>query len=251
MPTRTFESYLPTLNAFSSVCVPADPAATAVFGVPDVAAGSLARTLAGGATDPFGMQVIRLYRQGSAMHAFNVKVSNQDGVTLCNELDLQAQNLYGATDFAALYASDPADANSIVSSMISGNTVPFDPLSGGKAGIRYLAVLGNFLVQLAYYTNFPEHTLRASLLRLGSGEPVFTDAANQIAAPNNRPPGFGGTATFVSAHDYTAYPFPLRKAVEDQYADAFLEWKASGTSEASFTALVAAWGDGSILTQGT
>lgn len=249
MPTQTLDSHLSTLNAFSSVCVPADPLASAAFGVPDVAAGDLVRVMAGGATDPFGMQVTRLYRQGQKMHAFNVKVVEQDGITLCNELDLQAQQL-AYPDFATLYATAPATASSLVGQMIAGTIAPLDPLSGGPAGIRYLTVLGNFIVQLAYYNNFPEHTLRSALLRFGSSDPIYTDVANQIAAPNNRPPGFGGTATFVSAHDYVSYGYPLRKAVEDQYADSFLEWQG-GTSEASFTSLVTAWGNGSILTLGT
>lgn len=249
---KALEEFVPTINAFASICVPADPATVAAFGVADSAAGELARDLGDGNTDPFGRQVVRLYESVSDPAdgtpaatgcPFDLNFSAHDGLCLFWELDLHAQ-AQGAADFADLYATNQAAAEAIVADFAAGTAQILDPATGSSAALQAFFILGNYVVQLCYYTNFPEHRVRTNLLGFGAnGEPNYTDPANQIAAPNVR---ISDGATIVSAFDYTSYPRPIRKALEDDYFEAFNDWDQPG-SEAAYTALQAAYTDGSII----
>lgn len=252
------DGYINTINAFSSILIPADPAAAAVFGVADVDAGTLHRTV-GSFTEKFGHQVARWYLLGGpqptpgtlgGQHVLRVAglqdVDELEGTIFFGELDAQAVTL-GATDFANLFYTNQAAAEALVAAFASSTVTPIDPRVGGSAGAFYLFYVASILVGMVYATNYPEHVLRTGVMGTGDGDPVFSDPANLISSPNLLPPAFGGTATIVSAWDYRGWFLPVRKPVEDLQYDALLDWQSGAASETAWNTLLTGMNTDNLL----
>jgi hypothetical protein len=196
------------------------------------------------------MQVVRFYGLGEKLNMFAIFDTDlSTGTLFFTELDLQAQAL-GAADFADLYATNLAAATGIVTSFLTATVTPIQPAIPSAAAAYLLYFRAQQVVKLIYASNFPEHRIRTSLEGTGVGDPVLSDPPNNIAAPNNRPPATGGTATFLTFDDYATWWPPLREALEQQFATALLEWQSGAPSEAAYTALIADETSGAIIAIG-
>lgn len=249
-------SFIPGINAFASIACPADPIVPTAFpldvGLVDLPAGELARPTVGAYTDPFGAEICRLYALGHAGRPLGIgSWVEQDGIQLFTELDLQAVAA-GSADFADYYSTDPASATLLVYGCFSGTVTPISPATGGTLGLMSLTRVAVAMTYLIWAQNHSEDVLRAELMGYGNpkGPPVYTDPANLIAAPNNRIPSQGGTATFTSRDDYSSWAWPARQGLEDQLRASFIDWDVPG-SDAALAALLAAANTGAIMAIGT
>jgi len=245
--SESFESFIPSINAWASVMYPKDELGFAALGVPDMAAGDLVRPTVGAHVDTFGMQVIRVYRKPPLIELSGLLVEEHDGLTFFHELDLQAAAFSGGavSTFAQL---DPASQAYLAYLIAFGLVTPIDPHTGGSAGLAYQFQVALVANSIAYWMNFPYHRLRNGLLGTGEGDPRFTaPAADLISNPNLR---ISDGATFTAAWSYSTWAYPARNTVEADMTDAFIDWQGA-TSNASFVALNANTLNGTLINQGS
>lgn len=211
---KAVESFGPSMNAFASIIVPADP---------DVPGDQAAGELGGGS---FFKQMIRLIRLGTVPELGAV-ITEDDARHVFGELDEHARSDFGGSRFDRL---TPEQQQQLVDALLEGTLEPLT-VTGPDAALvlQSQGRLMVILVKVAYGTNYPEHRVRSGPLGFGEGRVIFSDPANQISNPNVR-----GTGT---AWDYLGWHFPLRIGVEEQVALAFLEAEVPQLAAASEAAL--------------
>lgn len=185
-----------TMDAFAEIIVPPDPEIPGDRG-------------AGGGG--FAQQMIRLIQNGTVPE-LGAEINEQDARTVFAELDAHAA-AFGRRSFAQI----PRDRQELLVDRLLEGTLRAITVSGPGASmvLQSLGRLMVVVVKTAYWTNFPEHRVRAGPLGFGSGNVIFSDPRNQISNPNT--PGSG------TAWDYIGWHYPLRKGVEDKLTLAFLE----------------------------
>jgi hypothetical protein len=258
----SFESFILSINALSSLIWPVDPIVPVAWpGVTDVAAGDLARPTVGAYSDPFGMQVIRVYRLAEtgilAASGLYVQegigvITEAQGVDFFAELDAQAV-AQGFADFAAMYAFNitPAGpAMTLIQGIIALTVTPLTPAVPTPAALYALYVISWRAIAIPFWENSPENRIRANLIGFGPDAPaIYSDPANGVANPNARTIGQGGVATTMTAWDYRAYPWPVRQALNALHVSALLDWQAVG-SEADYATLRAAYANTTAIALG-
>ena len=208
IPSQSLEEHRDALNAFASIVVPADPGVTG-----DKAAGDLAVSDGKGKEpiDTFADQMIRIIRLPDHPDLFGNPgdPTVHDALSVIVELDLRAVAL-GEDDFKS---ASTLNQTTVVTDLL---TLPGSPTDAELVLFAQTQLLVA-TVKLGYWLNYPEHrvTDEPTGLGFGSGNPVFSDAANQISNPN-----IVGTGT---AWDYVGWWNPERKGVEDLRFSAILD----------------------------
>ncbi|MFT3765396.1 MAG: hypothetical protein QM820_07770 [Minicystis sp.] len=222
----TLEQFEPSMNAFASIIVPADPQVPG-----DKAAGDLVSCFQGQGgqqTITFGRQMTLLIRLGSPAD-FGARISEAQGVAFFTELNAQAQALFGKQTFAQLTRTQQ---QFIVDGLLTTLTITPITVTGPNAGVavQTLGRLMIIIVKITYWLNFPEHRVRTGILGFGAGKLIFSDPAHRISNPND--------ITTVTGFDYLAWHYPLRFGVEQEYAIAFLEAGVRPDSDATLLDLL-------------
>lgn len=243
MMATSFETFIPSINAFGSLVYPSDPLVATTFpGVTDLAAGDCARTTIDERTDPFGAEVIRFYNLPNDFQDYVYGATPEQGIDFFTELDLQAQALGFAT-FALLYASDTSETGPaflLLQGIIGFTVTPIGNV-GGPAGLFFLYSKAWTMCTYVYWMNFAEHRVRNGLQGVCVGQPIYSDPANEVANPNVRAIGQGGSAVTMQAWGYRGYPYPARQTLNDAQETALLEWQSAVASEAAYSDLVTAY----------
>lgn len=251
-------NHIASIGAFAGILWPADPLFAQVWaGTQDYAAGALDKDLGGGAVEAFGVEVVRFYALAEAgdLAASGLyvqegigKVTAEQGDDFFIELDAQAAAAGPYTTFAEWATADPAAAAALVASIQAGTAVPIT-LANSPAAFTTLYVPMAKMCSQVYNQNYPYNSVRNNLVGFGpddDAQPVYSDANNKIANPNQRTLGQGGVATEGTAWNYRAYPWPPRIELVQAHEAALLDWHLAG-SEAAYTALVSAYADGSAI----
>lgn len=242
--------------------------------VGDFAAGSLSRVI-GTKVETFAAQVIRWIRAAQVSRTywnysdavpdglidpgFELDVTEDDALILFDELDAQGAYYLGAgKTFADLpigpvYPFSAGTQQAVVDSLLT-NTPAFTVrgTSGLTATqIRTLAQVPLVMtaIKAAYWLNYPNHqvwgknNLGIGPSGSGTGEPVFSDAPNEISNPNDR--------SVVTAFTYRAWPYPIRNGLDTRIKTAMLEVNvAPGAANAEFAALTTAWVNKTLISIG-
>ncbi|MDC3960526.1 gluconate 2-dehydrogenase subunit 3 family protein [Polyangium jinanense] len=204
----TLTSIGPSMNAFASIIIPADP------DVPgDKPAGALAPA-SGQPTKSFHEHMI-LIIQTRNVPAIGVRVTTDDALAVIAELDAHADKDFNRATFAQLTnAQQQGLVNALLGGTLTALTVKGKPQDASLV-LQSLGRLLVVIVKIAYWTNYPEHRVRDTPLGWGPGPLLFSDPANLITSPND--------INTVTGFDYLGWHFPLRKGVEDKYGLAFIE----------------------------
>ncbi|WP_437947638.1 hypothetical protein WME98_44000 [Sorangium sp. So ce296] len=145
-----------------------------------------------------------------------------------SELDEHARVDFGARSFARLTG---AQQQGLVDALLGGTIVPLTMIGPDAAlALQARGRLMVIIVKIAYWTNFPEHRVRAGALGFGSGELVFSDPENLITNPND--------IDTMTAFDYLGWHYPLRIGVERDYEVAFLQAGVDEDSDATLISLL-------------
>lgn len=233
----------------------------------DLAAGALTRQIGTPPchTETFASQVIRWIRaeQGARVYwnytpavpeglidpGFELDVTEDDALILFDELDAQGAFYLGAGNRffnLPIGPTFPATLNNqqdVVDKLLAG-TLTIRGTSGlTSAQMQTLARIPLVMtaIRAAYYLNYPMHVvwgatnLGVGPSGTGTGEPVFSDAPNEISNPNDRSVAFG-------AFNYRKWPYPIRNGLDTRIKTAMLEVSvAPVAANAEFVALTGEW----------
>lgn len=238
----------------------------------DLAAGSLTRSSPACHPETFAAQVIRWVRaaavsrvywnyspavpEGLIDPGFECDVTEDDALILFDELDAQGV-FYGAANFAALpvpitFPATPGTQQAVVDALLAGTMVIRGTSGLTSAQMQTLARVPLVMtaIKAAYYLNYPMHivwgknNLGVGPSGTGTGEPVFSDAPNEISNPNDRSVPYG-------AFNYRKWPYPIREGLDVRIKKAMLEvYVDAPGANAEFAALTAEWLNKTLINAG-